>query len=285
MEQDAAGARSLSFICFKVSVAITVPDHCDLEELALFLPPDRRIPTEGDIDRSYSVVCTESDGEDAGPRYQLFLHGRMLNESTELLEILAAWESDLSIAIATDARHGYIFVHAGVVSIGGRGLVFPGESRSGKSTLLRALLERGATYYSDEFAVFDDTGRVHPYARNPSFRGADRWAIGRKVAVESFGRCIGAGPLVVDGILGCHFDSESGWGCPVVSPGRGAMLLLENAVAAQLYPERTLRVLSKVAGGCVVREGTRGEAGDAVGEILRSFNYELEARSAEESGV
>ena len=258
MEQDAAGAHTLSFVCFEVSVAISVPQDCDLEELALFLPPDRESGANGSVDRPYSVIRAQCDEGGSGPVYQLFLRGRMLDESTQLREVLAAWEGDLSIAIATDPRHGCIFVHAGVVAIGERGLVFPGESRSGKSTLLKALLDRGATYYSDAFAVFDDAGRVQPYARNPSFRGADRWAIGRKVSAESYGGHIGKGPLVVDGILGCHFDSESGWDCPVVSPARGAMLLLENAVAAQLYPERTLRVLSKVAGGCVVRERTRG---------------------------
>src|SRR4051794_20574153 len=43
--------------------------------------------------------------------------------------------------------------------------VIPRVSHSGKTTLVAALVRAGATYYSDEYAVFDAQGSVHPYAR------------------------------------------------------------------------------------------------------------------------
>jgi hypothetical protein len=36
---------------------------------------------------------------------------------------------------------------------------------SGKTILVRTLLAQGAGYMSDEYAVINPTGRVHPYAR------------------------------------------------------------------------------------------------------------------------
>ena len=51
---------------------------------------------------------------------------------------------------------------AGVVGWENRAIVMPGASFAGKTTLVRAWLEAGATYYSDEFAVLDRAGRVHP---------------------------------------------------------------------------------------------------------------------------
>src|ERR687894_479249 len=50
-----------------------------------------------------------------------------------------------------------------VVARGGRALVRPGPSLSGKTTLVAALVRSGAAYLSDEFAVLDPEGRVHPY--------------------------------------------------------------------------------------------------------------------------
>ena len=56
-----------------------------------------------------------------------------------------------------------LFVHAGVVGWQGKAILIPGRSFSGKTTLVKALIEAGATYYSDEFAILDRQGLVHPY--------------------------------------------------------------------------------------------------------------------------
>ena len=78
-------------------------------------------------------------------------------------------EMQLSTIIAIESRD-FVAVHAGVVADGDRAIVMPGVSFSGKTTLVRALVEAGAVYYSDEYAMFDEAGRVHPYARQLSFR-------------------------------------------------------------------------------------------------------------------
>lgn len=46
----------------------------------------------------------------------------------------------------------------------------PGRTLSGKSSLVLALVKAGADYYSDEYAVFDGSGRVHPYSKPLSRR-------------------------------------------------------------------------------------------------------------------
>ncbi|HVG83597.1 MAG TPA: DUF692 family protein [Vicinamibacterales bacterium] len=54
-------------------------------------------------------------------------------------------------------------LHAGVVSFGGGCMLLPAPTGSGKTTLTAALVRAGATYYSDEIAVFDaDTLAVIP---------------------------------------------------------------------------------------------------------------------------
>ena len=62
----------------------------------------------------------------------------------------------------------------------------PGRSLSGKSTLVLSFVERGADYYSDEYAVFDSEGRVHPYWRLPKLRVASD----QRVAISLLGRTL-----------------------------------------------------------------------------------------------
>ena len=78
-------------------------------------------------------------------------------------------DAQVRMFIAANTRD-WIFVHAGAVACGGRAVVLPGESFSGKTTLVAALVQAGASYYSDEYAVLDADGRVHPYARRLSIR-------------------------------------------------------------------------------------------------------------------
>jgi hypothetical protein len=65
-------------------------------------------------------------------------------------------------------------VHAGVVAFGQHAVVLPGQSRAGKSTLVHALVNEGATYLSDEFAVFQADGGVHSFRKPISLRDSDR---------------------------------------------------------------------------------------------------------------
>jgi hypothetical protein len=79
-------------------------------------------------------------------------------------------ESEIRQTVAKGAARR-TFVHAGVVGWNGRAILVPGRSRSGKTTLVAELVKAGAQYLSDEFAVLDGRGRVHPFAKPLSIRG------------------------------------------------------------------------------------------------------------------
>ena len=80
---------------------------------------------------------------------------------------------DIDNTVAQRSRQ-MLFVHAGVVGWRGMAIVIAGRSHTGKSTLVAELVRRGAVYYSDEFAVLDDMGMVHPYRRPLVLRGETR---------------------------------------------------------------------------------------------------------------
>lgn len=57
-----------------------------------------------------------------------------------------------------------LFVHAGVVAFGGRGMILVGESGAGKTSTVAALVRGSATFLSDEVALLDPAaGVVMPF--------------------------------------------------------------------------------------------------------------------------
>jgi hypothetical protein len=120
--------------------------------------------------------------------------------SLDLDEVLHALESHLHLYVGEHASNR-VFLHAGVVGWRGRALLLPGASRAGKSTLVAALLRAGASYYSDEYAVLDPHGLVHPFARPLSLRSANG-AAPRRCGPEELGARAGQGPLPVGLVAG-----------------------------------------------------------------------------------
>jgi hypothetical protein len=159
-----------------------------------------------------------------------------------------------------------IFVHAGVVASGRGAILIPGPSFSGKTTLVAAMVEAGATYYSDEYAVLDQQGLVHPYPKPLSIRAGT--ARGRDHAVASLGGKAGVDPLPVALVAVTSYRPGARWDPERQSPGSGAMALLSNTVPARDRPAQALAAVRKAASSAIVLEGERGEALEAAAGLL-----------------
>ena len=103
------------------------------------------------------------------PSYRLYAGTNLVADGRTLTDAGRALAAHAELFVAEHATD-HLFVHAGVVGWEDRAIVMPGASFAGKTTLVRAWLEAGATYYSDEFAVLDRDGRVHPFARPLAIR-------------------------------------------------------------------------------------------------------------------
>ena len=114
--------------------------------------------------RSFAVRAAQS-----GTTYQVLADGELLVDGEAMAPALVQLGGHLMIHVAEYAPE-FVFVHAGVVAWQGRALLLPGVSHAGKSTLVAELVRAGATYYSDEFALLDSHGRVHPFARDLRIR-------------------------------------------------------------------------------------------------------------------
>src|SRR5919198_2175039 len=156
-------AAATSFEAYGVRLGVRVNKPEVLPGLADRFPPGSRPTTSPLVDRLYSLWLGERRGSVRG-FHLLYAGVARRARTTSVEEALEALESDLRLSVAAAARRR-VFVHAGVVGWRGRAIVLPGRSCSGKTTLVAELLRAGATYLSDEFAVIDGRGRVHPFAK------------------------------------------------------------------------------------------------------------------------
>ena len=172
-----------------------------------------------------------------------------------------------------------MFVHAGVVRWRGQGIVIPGRSLSGKSTLVRELVKAGATYYSDEYAVCDSQGRVHPYPKPLSLRENGKGRpkpLGAK-AMEGVGRP-GVKPLPVGLIVVTKYRPGARWRPRQLSPGRSVMALLNHTVSARRQPRVAFTTLRQAVSGAgaLVLQGVRGEACEMAESLLHRASEHAE---------
>jgi hypothetical protein len=161
-----------------------------------------------------------------------------------------------------------VFVHAGVVGWQGKAIIIPGRSLSGKSTLVAELVRRGAIYYSDEYAVVDVNGRVHPYPQPLAMRRPGS-AKQKKCRAEDIGGSTGNRSLQVGMVIAGRYEAGRRWRPERLSGGRAILELLDNTIPARRKPETVLTVLRRLVAGAVVLKGSRGEANDTAALILK----------------
>lgn len=177
---------------------------------------------------------------------------------------LRAVNQAIRSVIAVEAP-GLVFIHAGVVAVNGRAVVFPGRSMAGKTTLVAELVRAGATYLSDEYAVFDGDGLVHPFARRLSVREVSGR---REVSVAELGGEAACCPLPVGVVVAVEFQPGASWQVAPADQGACARSLIENAVAARSRPVEVLQVSAKVARSASFVQGVRGDVKTVVPTLM-----------------
>ncbi len=201
--------------------------------------------------------------------YQVFANETPLEDPQTLDDALIRLGGHMMIHVAEHAPE-YVFLHAGVVAWEQRALLLPGTSHAGKSTLVAELVRAGATYYSDEFALLDSEGRVHPFTRDIRMRqpGApDQVPLPLK---QLDGRA-GTQPLPVSMVVFAEFAEHARWAPEAVTPGRAVLELLLHSTPVQRTPDRTLATLSAMIRHARVWKSQRGEAAVAARSLLAAL--------------
>ncbi len=265
-----AWSAGLSFVAYGVRVGIRSNRSRALEECLAYLPVGWKPSSSPIVDRIYSIVCDDEGPPESAASFHLYKDNQQLFRSTNKQDLLDRLESDVALHVA-DTTQRRVFVHAGVVGWGSNAILIPGKSFAGKTALVAALVRAGATYYSDEFAVLDQRGLVHPYARPLQMRehGGSRQI---KRSVEEIGGVAGKVPLPIGLVVLSRFKSGAKWRPRHISAGQALLGILDNTVSARRGPAVALKTLKQVVTRSFAVKGSRGEAQEVVDWISTYFH-------------
>jgi hypothetical protein len=198
----------------------------------------------------------------------MFQNGKQLTYGKSKTLFLKFFNSMLRIVVAEHAQSS-VFVHAGVVSWEGKAIVIPANSFQGKTTLVAELVKAGAEYYSDEYAVLDEHGLVHPFPRDLSIR--DKRFVENDVPVESLGGKIGSVPIPVGAVLLTEYREKAEWNPQRLTRGQGIMEVLPHTIPRNINTKFSLKVLNAALSDAIILKGPRGDAAELATKLLSLF--------------
>ena len=274
---EISGRRSIGFMIFDISIQLEANGHGLIEFLISGLPLRWKPASAANVHRSYSVLYSDQREFKTGNigRFMLLAQHQLLFSTTSLEELYNAFESDLLYFVGQRSRE-MLFLHAGVVAWEGRAIVIPGRSYSGKTTLVRALLHAGGIYYSDEYAIVDRQGNVHPFPRKLSIR-LDAGGLSR-IPAAKLGASAGGPPLAVRLVIITRYRAGAQWRPKDLSPGLGMLRLLRNTLSARHCPDLALAILERMVCEATILESERGDADESARHIVTAL-YSIRMRN------
>src|SRR5215467_1997754 len=161
----------------------------------------------------------------AGSQFHLLVNDNVVASARDVIELVPDVIRVLDDAVIPRLT-SFRAVHAGTILWRGEALLLPGVSHAGKSSLVAAMLRRGATYFSDEYALIDREGRVHPYPRPLLVRNGRPEQV--PVLAGQYNALTGDAPARIGWILALKYVPTCTWSVASVSQSEALMMLLQN---------------------------------------------------------
>jgi len=274
LDYQIAGRPSFAFRSYGVRVHLTA-DDVDLLQTGI------RVAKKALVGRLNEIDCSS---QDADHRFSLhrsadggFYIGDDGAETAPMADEIAfarLLNAMIRANVAAKAKR-FVFLHAGVVTVAGRAIVLPGDSYSGKTRLVAELIRRGATYFSDEYAVMDERGMIHPFDRDLSLR-PDGGHVPYDVRPEDLGANRGGGPTAAAMLILTKYEPGAAWLPERISLGQAILEIVPKCIGIASNPEFHLNVLHRTFECSIILKSPRGDTPETAKRILQAF-YKLPA--------
>ena len=253
---DESAPYQTTFECLGVPLRVCASTEEMFARIEQTLPLDRT-PSDQILIAHRLGIVVEDDMS-----YSIYNSATRVAEGGYDLELaLVTLEGQIRSYISIHAPE-LVFVRGATVGYGGRAIVLVGESFSGVTTLVGALVRAGADFYSDEFAVLDLEGRALPYRASPPPGVGQDGSAGRGSMA----------PLPVALLVSTHFHAGADWEPQRLTGGAAALELMSGTVTVWTRPDESLKTVSRMLeGGAVLLKGERGEADEIAGMLLEQL--------------
>ncbi|MGE0488666.1 MAG: hypothetical protein AB7S38_05595 [Vulcanimicrobiota bacterium] len=236
---------SIEYYGMTLGVRTNNPDR--LDQLRSMLPKGCKPSDAREVDVLLSLIEGKSARRKGVKNYHIVYDAwSRIARTMDFDEALATFESGLRLRLATHCPER-LFLSCPVVSWKGKAVFILGETGSGVSTLIDALVEAGGEVFSKEFALIDSEGMVC------SFDRPER------------------SPIEPGMILLPRYEEGRHFRPGKLTAGKAALELFVKVPSAQLNPARALGRLALLAGAAPAFRGRRGEADQVIRFIERKL--------------
>lgn len=263
---------SFAFVSFGRRIGLSLCDESLPEPVQAVLPVNRTPVDVASAERHFRLAWhTAVESPLLRDGYHLYDGDDFRRWAPDREQAVEAIETEVEHDIAEFADP-WLFMHAGVVAWQGEAIVLPGESFAGKSTLIAALVEAGATYFSDEYAVLDANGWVLPFPRRLSLRDGPLGAAGRRDLRHRGPRQNEMTvPLPIGRVVVLTYRKGHDFRTDTLPPGAAILELCQHMTAIRRRPQDVLETLNVITRAAPTLKGVRGEAEDAVSRLLNAI--------------
>lgn len=261
---------NIYFSFYALNCRLTFDDGSLSDKLMGLLPPFHNLSESPECAEHFCLI-TKGSQKNRG----FYRNGERILEFYKLDEtVFEAIESKIQLSMAVAMPPEMFFLHAGAVAYKDFGIIIPGRSFSGKTTLTEEFLKNGAKYYSDDCAVIDGAGRLYAYSKTLSIRNSSLQ--GEIYSVEDVGGVSGRQPIPVRMIIFAEYKKRNKMRLEKIGQGEAVLKLAKNLfypASMTLYPSETLQALARLAGGAIIFSGKRGEAREVLETVLQEFDF------------
>jgi len=191
--------------------------------------------------------------------YSIFQNGKEMVTDKLNLRFWKYFDSLVRILVAEFTKE-VVIVHAGVVGWHGKAIVVPGDSFFGKTTLIAEFIRAGAEYYSDEYAVFDESGKVHPFERPLAMRSDGPEVVETTTDINEIGGRVGRNPIPVGVLLFTRYIPESKVNYQFLSRGEAVVRIIGQTIPIRRNSEFAIKVLKNAVSSAIIVKSSRSEA-------------------------
>lgn len=258
--EKAKGKSKFSFQCYGVRISISSNRANLIEKVKREMPhifpikwkeiPENRIKHEFQIFKDYKTKQIKISKDE-----------EFVYEGPDLKRALEMLVSKLRLTVAEFAEK-IVFLHAGVVGWKGKAILIPGKSFAGKTTLVAEFAKNGCEYFSDEYALIDKKGLVHPFPKKLSMRGIVDDYTQIDTDVEAFGGKSTTKPFPVGYVLVAEYKKTKNLKVRIqkISLGEGVMACIANSISIRQNPRFVIEVLNKALSQSIAVKSVRGDA-------------------------